>query len=88
MDNLVLQCPWCSLHKSDKLTGIDPHTQNVAAIFHPLREEWSEHFAMFADGTIEGKTDVGWATTTALGMNHPIPKTARLLQRALGMYVE
>lgn len=88
MDNLVLHCPWCSLHKSDKLTGIDPHTQNAAAIFHPLCEEWSEHFATFADGTVEGKTEVGWATIAAHRMNHSIPKTARMLQRALGMYVE
>jgi hypothetical protein len=84
-DNLALQCPYCSLRKADKLTGVDPQTAEPAALFHPLRQNWSEHFAMLADGEIIGRTAVGRATIAALGMNDPIPRTARLLQRIVGI---
>lgn len=36
-DNLVLQCPYCSLHKSDKTAAADPETGEVVSLFHPLR---------------------------------------------------
>ena len=79
-ENLALQCPCCSLHKSNKLTAIDPLTQTLVELFHPLQQAWAEHFAQESDGTCVGLTPTGRATVEALHMNDPISRTARALQ--------
>jgi hypothetical protein len=83
-ENLALQCPHCSLHKADRIQAVDPDTQNVVRLFHPLVDAWAEHFAMAVDGTITGKTEVGRATVVALSMNDLWPMSARALQVAAG----
>jgi hypothetical protein len=83
--NLALQCPHCSLHKSNKLSAIDPSTGREAPIFHPLKQEWAEHFAIDINGWIIGKSATGRATTEALDMNHLRPRTARAIQLSLGI---
>jgi hypothetical protein len=77
LDNLALQCPSCSLHKSDKLTGVDPATGSVVLLFHPLRQIWREHFRLEPDGLCVGLTPDGRATVAALGMNGQLPLFAR-----------
>ena len=83
--NLALQCPYCSFRKADKLTALDPQSQESVPLFHPLGQNWQEHFTMRDDGEIVGRTAVGRATVEALGMNDPLPRTARLLQLVLGI---
>jgi 5-methylcytosine-specific restriction endonuclease McrA len=85
LDNLVLQCPWCSLHKADKVEAVDPDTEAQLALFDPLRQRWLDHFLLHKDGTCVGLTPVGRATVIALAMNDPLPKTARALQVMLGL---
>ena len=85
MSNLVLQCPSCSLHKSDKITAIDPRTGAIVRLFHPLTQSWDEHFALHANGRCTGKTAVGRATVQALHMNDVLPWAARALQLELGI---
>jgi hypothetical protein len=85
LDNLALQCPNCSLHKADRVAGIDPETGQSASLFHPLQQEWHAHFRLEADGTCHGSTAVGRATVAALGMNDLIPRFARACQIALGL---
>jgi hypothetical protein len=85
VENLVLQCPCCSLHKSDKLVAPDPQTHDVVALFHPVQQSWAAHFALESDGTCVGLTPVGRATVSALRMNDPIPRTARALQMKHGL---
>jgi hypothetical protein len=46
------------LHKGPNLTGIDPHTGQVAPLFHPRRDRWSEHFD-FEGARIEGISGSG-----------------------------
>lgn len=82
-DNLVLQCPHCSLHKSNKTSAVDPDTGMIAPLFHPLQQAWGEHFEAKNDGTCLGRTPCGRATAKALKMNDSIPKTARALQWSL-----
>lgn len=85
MENLVLQCPSCSLHKANKLAVVDPETADTVRLFHPLRDDWHLHFSMDPDGTCRGRTALGRATVLALKMNEPIPRIARSLQLALGI---
>jgi hypothetical protein len=85
LDNLALQCPNCSLHKANKVTGVDPDTGQSVPLFHPLRQEWHEHFRLREDGACTGLTAVGRATVAALQMNAMIPRFARACQVRLGL---
>ncbi len=81
-DNLALQCPACSLRKSSKTAAVDPESGDVVALFHPLLQQWEEHFLVEQDGTCVGLSPTGRATIDALRMNDPLPRTARALQIA------
>ena len=35
LENLVLACPGCNLHKASKTTAIDPATGEETRLFHP-----------------------------------------------------
>ena len=67
-DNLAFACHRCNLHKGPNLTGIDPHGGEIAALFHPRKERWLDHFGL--DGAqIVGKTSTGRTTVQLLTMN-------------------
>ena len=67
-DNLALACHRCNLRKGPNLTGIDPMSGEMVPLFHPRRDQWTEHF-LFRGVRIEGLTPVGRATAHVLGMN-------------------
>jgi hypothetical protein len=83
--NLALQCPHCSLRKSDKVDGLDTVLAEMVSLFHPLEMRWDEHFALAADGTCVGRTPIGRVTVAELRMNDPLPRTARLVQIMIGL---
>lgn len=65
--NLWLACPICNGHKSDKVTAIDPETQEFVSLFNPRSQVWTEHFRWTEGGLkIEGLTPIGRATVVAL----------------------
>ena len=66
--NLALACIDCNLHKGTNLTGIDPQTNEVTALFHPRRHFWKEHFE-WRGNYLVGKTAVGRTTVRVLKMN-------------------
>ena len=69
-ENLALACLHCNRHKGPNLAGVDPLTGNVAQLFHPRREAWSDHFEWH--GTeLAGRTPVGRCTVQVLGINAP-----------------
>jgi uncharacterized protein (TIGR02646 family) len=84
LDNLALQCPHCSLRKSNKTRGVDPETTHPVDLFDPLAEDWDKHFRLNDDGTIVGISEVGRATVVALAMNELWPRAARSLQVSAG----
>jgi 5-methylcytosine-specific restriction endonuclease McrA len=43
-DNLALSCHACNLFKGPNLSGIDPLTGRLVALFHPRRHRWARHF--------------------------------------------
>ena len=67
-DNLALACHRCNLRKGPNLTGIDPESGEVVALFHPRRDRWAEHFQL-GGSRIEGLTPSGRATVYVLAMN-------------------
>jgi hypothetical protein len=84
-DNLVLQCPNCSLRKADKIAATVPNTGYSVPLFHPLQQVWGEHFRLRSDGVCLGVTHIGLATAEALQMNATIPRFARACQIMLGL---
>ena len=68
LENLALACHRCNLHKGPNLAGIDPHSGEIASLFHPRRDRWSDHFA-FEGARITGISAVGRATVDVLNMN-------------------
>jgi hypothetical protein len=66
--NLALACHHCNLHKGTNLTGIDPDTGQVVALFSPRDPAWYEHFEVRGI-LIAGLTPTGRATVRVLGMN-------------------
>ncbi len=69
-DNLWLACPICNGHKSDKIIGIDPETNESVPLFNPRHQNWSDHFEWAEDGVIiMGKTAIGRATVAALKLS-------------------
>ena len=45
MENLALACVSCSLRKGARTHSRDPQTGREAALFHPRKDDWQEHFA-------------------------------------------
>jgi len=44
MENLCLACFSCNVYKGAKMTGLDPLTGEAVLLFHPLQQNWKEHF--------------------------------------------
>lgn len=66
--NLALACVSCSLRKGARQTAIDPQTGSIAALYHPRRDNWQQHFR-WDEVTLHGLTATGRATINAMGMN-------------------
>ncbi len=77
-DNLCLACFSCNVYKSATQTGLDPLTQIMVPLFHPLQQNWHDHFTWDESKTkIIGLTPCGRATVLILQMNNPTVIKAR-----------
>jgi 5-methylcytosine-specific restriction endonuclease McrA len=68
VENLALACIDCNLHKGTNLTGIDPETNEITALFHPRRQVWEDHFQRQGIYVV-GKTANGRTTIRVLNIN-------------------
>lgn len=68
VENLALACIDCNLHKGMNLAGIDPQTSKLTELFHPRREEWTDHFE-WQGIYLAGKTATGRTTIRVLKIN-------------------
>jgi len=67
-ENLALACGFCNFHKGPNIAAIDPDSGRLVALFHPRRDEWTDHFEWH--GTmIAGRTAIGRATARLLARN-------------------
>jgi hypothetical protein len=72
LDNLALACQGCNNHKYTRIDAIDPETGDVTPLFHPRRQQWTDHFAWDRTTTrIVGLTPIGRASVAALNLNRP-----------------
>ena len=77
-DNLCLACAACNSFKLDRTEAIDPESAESVRLFNPRTQNWHDHFAWSADGTlIVGLTASGRATVTALKLNRTLAVEAR-----------
>jgi hypothetical protein len=85
LENLALACPGCNLQKADKTTAPDPLTDEHVDLFHPLQQQWSEHFR-FKGHEVEGLTAIGRATVMLLDLNHLRRQRIRQVEETFGLY--
>jgi|GEM_PF-3273097 len=70
-NNLALACLHCNRHKGPNLAGLDPANGDIAPLFNPRRDAWSDHFE-WHDTELAGKTAVGRVTIRVLASTLPI----------------
>ncbi|HVK04970.1 MAG TPA: HNH endonuclease signature motif containing protein [Armatimonadaceae bacterium] len=86
-DNLAYACRGCNGLKSALTEATDPATGQTAALFHPRRDLWSEHFAWTEDFTeVRGLTAAGRATVEALALNREGLRNLRTALHPLGVH--
>lgn len=83
--NLALACPSCNLYKSDCTTALDPGTSQPAALFHPLKQKWSEHFRFDGD-VVTGLTPTGRATVALLDLNSVRRRRIRAAEKKFKLF--
>lgn len=70
LDNLALSCMGCNRAKYMAVTGKDPTTGKIVALYHPRSDSWNDHFEWSYDGLyIVGTTETGRATIVELDLN-------------------
>jgi hypothetical protein len=74
--NLALACMKCNFHKGTNLSGIDPVTGNLVRLFHPRKDNWTDHFR-WENALLVGITAEARATIGVLEMNNAMRVQAR-----------
>lgn len=69
-DNLALACGGCNTNKHMHSAWTDTFTGLPSPLFHPRKDNWSEHFSWSDDfNLLIGLTPIGRATLELLQMN-------------------
>ena len=69
-ENLAAACYHCNEFKGAKIEALDPETQELASLFNPRMQQWTDHLSWENGGThIIGITPIGRATVIALKLN-------------------
>jgi hypothetical protein len=67
-ENMCLSCPDCNAFKGSDIASEDPETGQLAPLFNPTSQNWSEHFSLLGN-SIKPLTAVGRVTVFLLRMN-------------------
>lgn len=87
LGNLALACFHCNRRKTNRLTAIDPQSNEEAALFNPRQQIWREHFVWSANGLlILGLTAIGRATVAALLLNRERVISIRAADKEIGRH--
>jgi HNH endonuclease len=86
-ENLAYACIGCNVRKSNKTHAPDPIDGELAPLFNPRLERWSDHFCWSDDTRIVvGLTPTGRATVKALDLNRQLLITYRVLMIRTGIH--
>jgi len=85
LDNLCLSCLDCNRHKGSDIASIDVETDEIAALFHPRRNRWRDHFRL-EGARIIPLTPQGRVTVRLLKINSEEQLMKRSELIALGRY--
>jgi 5-methylcytosine-specific restriction endonuclease McrA len=81
--NLAFCCPFCNRAKgSDIASQIDGA---MVRLYNPRIDQWREHFSL-RRGVIEGRTNVGRATTQLLRLNETHRLKLRVQLESVGLF--
>jgi hypothetical protein len=67
-ENLALACFHWNNHKGPNIAGLDPVSGDLARLFHPRSDLWSQHF-QWAAAVLTGTSAIGRATVRVLEIN-------------------
>ena len=85
LENLCLACLDCNRHKGSDFASFDPETGEVALLFNPREQNWTDHFRL--DGAeIVPISAAGRVTVFVLQLNDPMRLRARQGLLAAGRY--
>lgn len=84
-DNLCLSCMDCNRHKGSDFASFDPETEEIALLFHPRRDVWSDHF-QFAGPHIIPLSPTGRVTVFVLKLNDEMRIRTRQVLIAAGQF--
>ena len=86
-DNLAASCYRCNEFKGAKTHATDPETGQLAPLFNPRTQIWSDHLAWVNGGThLIGLTPTGKATVIALRLNNENIVQARAIWIEFGWH--
>src|SRR5206468_4276572 len=78
LESLAFACCYCNRYQGPNLSGVDPDSRKITALFHPRRDTWREHFSW--DGSrLVGRTATGRATIQTLRLNRADAVSVRQL---------
>lgn len=85
--NLAFSCLGCNNFKYNFTEARDPLTGEMAPLYHPRRQRWTDHFAWSDDfAEIYGVTPVGRATVARLQLNRRGLKNLRAVLVSAGRH--
>ena len=68
--NLAYACSGCNSYKSNKIKVTDSLNGDLVSLFHPVKDEWSNHFLWSNDNLkVIGTTPTGRVTVDLLRLN-------------------
>jgi hypothetical protein len=69
-NNLALTCLGCNKRKGPNAAGFDELSGKLVPLFNPRRQKWARHFRRKGP-VLVGRTQIGRATISVLGINRP-----------------
>jgi hypothetical protein len=85
--NAVLACQGCNNLKYTSVEARDPATGELAALYHPRRHRWSDHFTWNEEYTmVVGRTPTDRATVEKLQLNRDSLLNLRRVLRKGGQH--
>jgi len=82
--NLALACWHDNSYKGANLSGVDPKTRRIVALFNPRRQKWARHFR-WVGPVLVGRTPAGRATVATLRINldHRVAQRQALIEEGV-----